>query len=45
MEREYYIVKMEKLNLKENGLMINMKDMENIFMKMDHFMKVNLKIV
>ena len=45
MEREYYIIKMVRLNMKENGLMIYQKDMENIFLKMENILKVNLKIV
>ena len=34
MEKEYYIIKMVILNMKVILLMINMKEMENIFMKM-----------
>ena len=36
MEREHYIIQMEKLNMKEIGLMINIMTMENIFMKMEN---------
>ena len=33
MAKENYIMQMEKLNMKITGLMINMKEMENIFGK------------
>ena len=32
--KEYYTIKMEKLNMMVILLMINMKEVENIFMKM-----------
>ena len=35
MEGEYYIIKMEKFNMKEIGLMIQLKGLENILMKME----------
>ena len=34
MEKEQNIIQMEILNMKVIGLMINQKEMENIFMKM-----------
>ena len=34
MEKEHYIIQMEILNMKVILLMMNMKEMENIFMKM-----------
>ena len=34
MEKEHTIIQIEKLNMKVNGLMINLKDMENIYGKM-----------
>ena len=34
MEKEHYIIQMEKLNMKVIGLMINQKEMENLFGKM-----------
>ena len=34
MEKEYYIILMEKLSMKEIMLMKNMKEMENIYGKM-----------
>ena len=36
MEKEYYIILMEKLNMKVIMLMVKEKDMENIFGKMVH---------
>ena len=35
MDKGYYIIKMVILNMKENGLIVKWKDMENIFMKME----------
>jgi len=35
MEKEYYIIKMEILNIKGILLMENLKEMENIYGKMD----------
>ena len=34
MEKEYVMIQMIKLYIMDNGLMINSKEMENIFMKM-----------
>ena len=34
MEKEHYIIQMEIYNMKVIGLMINLKEMENIFGKM-----------
>ena len=34
MEKEQYIIQMEKLNMKEILLMVNMKEKENIYLKM-----------
>ena len=42
MEKEYYITKMEALNIKVILLMINLKAKENIFIKMVDIIKVNL---
>ena len=36
MEMEYYIIKMVILKVKENGLIVKWKDMENVFMKMEN---------
>ena len=36
MEKEYYIILMEKLNMKEIMLMTYLKEMENIFGKMEN---------
>ena len=40
---EYIIIQME-LNMKDNGKMINMKDMEYIIFKMEQNMKENGKM-
>ena len=44
MAKEYYIIKMVKSNMKENFLMINLKEMVNIFMMMNNIIQVNLKM-
>ena len=44
MEKEQNIIQMEILNMNMIILMINMKDMENIFMKMVNIIKDNLKM-
>ena len=45
MEKEHIIIQMEKLNIKVILLIINMKEMENIFGKMVNIIQVNLKII
>ena len=45
MEKELNIIQMEKLNMKVILLMINVKEMENIFGKMVNIIQVNLKII
>ena len=45
MEKELYTIKMEILNMMVILLMINMKEMENYFMKMVNVMKANGKII
>ena len=45
MEKEYYIIKMEIFNMKVIGLMIKVKEMENIFGKMVNIIQDNLKMV
>ena len=45
MEKEHYIIKMEKLDLKVIILIINMKEMENIFGKMVNIILDNIKMV
>ena len=45
MEGEYYIIKMEKFNMKEIGLMIQLKGLENILMKMEIIIQMNGKMV
>ena len=45
MEKEYIIIQMERLNMKVIGLMINLKEMENIFMKMMIIIQDNGKMV
>ena len=37
MEREYYIIKMEKYYRKVIGLIMNLKGLENILIKMEIF--------
>ena len=37
MEREYYIIKMEKYYMKVIGLIMNLKGLENVLMKMEIF--------
>ena len=44
MEKEYYIIKKEILNMKVILLMVNMKEKENIFMKME-IIQVNGKMI
>ena len=39
MEMEYYIIKMVILKVKENGLIVKWKDMENVFMKMESIIR------
>ena len=45
MEKEHYIIKMDKLNMKVIWLIINMKEMENISGKMVIIILDNLKMV
>ena len=45
MGKEHYIIKMEIKNTKEIGLMINLKEMENIFFTMILIILENLKMV
>ena len=45
MEKELYTIKMEILNMMVILLMINMKEMENYFMKMGNIMKDNGKMI
>ena len=44
MEKEQNIIQMEILNMKVIGLMINLKEMENIFVKMVIIIQDNLKM-
>ena len=44
MEKEQNIIQMEKLDMKENIVMINMKDLENIIGKMVDILQENLKM-
>ena len=44
MEKEYYIIQMEILNMKVILLMIKEKEMENIFGKMVNIIQDNLKM-
>ena len=44
MEKEYYFIQMEKLNMKVILLMINMKEMENIVGKMVNIILDNIKM-
>ena len=45
MGKEYYIIRMEILNMKEILLMENVKEMENIFLKMVNIIQAYLKII
>ena len=45
MEKEHIIIQMEKLNMKVIGLMVNQKEMENIFGKMVNIILDNGKMV
>ena len=45
MVKEYYIIKMEILNMKVILLMINLKEMENIIGKMVNIILDNIKMV
>ena len=45
MEEELYIIEMEKLDLKVIILMVNQKEMENIFRKMVNIILDNGKMV
>jgi len=45
MEKEYYSIQMEILNMKVIGLMMSKKEMENIFMKMVIIILDNIKMV
>ena len=45
MEKEHYIIQMEKLYMKEIGLMIMLKEKENVFTKMVYIILENLKMV
>ena len=45
MEKENIIIRMEILNMKVILLMVNMKEMENIFMKMVNIIQDNGKMV
>ena len=45
MEKEYYIIQMEILNMMVNLLKINMKEKENIFIKMMNIILENIKMV
>lgn len=45
MENEWNIIRMEIYYLKVTILMINKKDMENIFKKMMNIIKDNIKVV
>ena len=44
MEKEYYIIQMEIFYMMVNLLMMNMKEKENIFMKMENIIQENLKM-
>ena len=45
MEKEYYIILMEKLNMKEIMLMVKEKDMEKILQQKEIIILVNGKII
>jgi len=45
MEKEHFFIKTVIFNMREISLMKNLMDMENIFLKMEIIMKVNLKMV
>ena len=45
MEKEKNIMKMEILDMKVIMLMVNLKEMENIFLEMANIMRVNLKMI
>ena len=45
MEKELNIIQMEILNMKVIGLMINLKEKENIFGKMVNIIQVKRKMV
>ena len=45
MEREYYMIKTKILDMKVNLLMANQKEKGNIYLKMDHIVQYNLKMV
>ena len=45
MEKEKYIIIMEILNMMENLLMINLKDLENILAKMVNIISENGEII
>ena len=45
MEKEYYIIKIIKLNMKGILLKINVKDMENLIMKMVNIILDNFPII
>ena len=44
MVKVFNIIKMEILNMKEIGLMINMKETENIFGKRVNIIQANIKM-
>ena len=44
MEKEKNLMKMEKLNMKVILLMVNLKEMENIYQKMVNIIQVNGKM-
>ena len=41
MAKEYFIIVILELNMMGNLLMVNFKDMENIYMKMENIILVN----
>ena len=45
MEKEYIIIQMKRLNMKVIILMVNSKEMENIFMKKVNIIQDNGKMV
>ena len=45
MEKEHYIIKMEIFNMMVIGLMIKVKEMENIFGKMANIIQENIKMI
>ena len=45
MEKEYYIIQMEILNMMVNMLMINLKEKEKVFMKMVNIIQDNGKMI